>query len=293
MLKGRLGLETARVPHSDRHGLIWLSRGNLTVEDGTLLFTTAGNGALTAGTYQIPFQGLSNVLLGPGSTVSHDAMRLLARHGTGAVFVGDKGVRHYASMPFGPDDSKLARKQAAAWSSEPHRISVARKMYMMRMGEVPPQTDLNALRGIEGHRMKAIYRGLAQKYGIEWKGRKFDRNNPDADDLTNKTINHASAAVRAAAMVAVALTGTIPQLGFVHEASGNAFALDIADLFRASVMLPIAFQAVKKCEADPHLDVERTTRRLAGEVMWKEDLVPSMIDAIKEVLDVDDIDNHP
>ena len=36
MLTGRLGLETARLPHSDRHGLVALDRGNLTVEDGCL-----------------------------------------------------------------------------------------------------------------------------------------------------------------------------------------------------------------------------------------------------------------
>ena len=30
MLRGRLGLETARIPHADRHGLLWLSRGALT-----------------------------------------------------------------------------------------------------------------------------------------------------------------------------------------------------------------------------------------------------------------------
>ncbi len=38
MLRGRLGLETARIPHADRHGLLWLSRGALTVQDGTLRF---------------------------------------------------------------------------------------------------------------------------------------------------------------------------------------------------------------------------------------------------------------
>lgn len=38
MLKGRLGLETARIPHADRHGLLWLERGTLSVEDGCLRF---------------------------------------------------------------------------------------------------------------------------------------------------------------------------------------------------------------------------------------------------------------
>jgi hypothetical protein len=85
MLKGRLGLETARIPHVDRHGLLGLGRGRLTVEDGTVRFITAGDGEMKAGDYAIPFQGVSCILLGPGSTVSHDALRLLARHGTGLL----------------------------------------------------------------------------------------------------------------------------------------------------------------------------------------------------------------
>jgi CRISPR-associated protein Cas1 len=93
MLTGRLGLETARIPHIDRHGLIWLERGGLYVEDGCLRFNTAGSTTLLAGDYSIPFQTVSLILLGPGSTVSHDAFRLMARHGTGLVIVGTDGVR--------------------------------------------------------------------------------------------------------------------------------------------------------------------------------------------------------
>ena len=91
MLKGRLGLEAARIPHADRHGLLWLARGNLSVEDGTLHFRTAGSPDMAAGDYAIPFQNISFILLGPGSTVSHDVLRLLARHGTGLVAVGEDG----------------------------------------------------------------------------------------------------------------------------------------------------------------------------------------------------------
>jgi len=85
VLKGRLGLETARVPHADRHGCIWLRRGHLAVEDGTLRFITAGSDELAAGAYGVPFQTLSTILLEPGTTVSHDALRLLARHGIACV----------------------------------------------------------------------------------------------------------------------------------------------------------------------------------------------------------------
>src|SRR5262245_66386766 len=102
MLKGRLGLEGARIPQADRHGLLTLGRGQLYVQDGTLRFRTAGFDDLQAGDYALPFQTVSCVVLEPGTTVSHDALRLLARHGTGLAATGEGGIRFYASMPFGP-----------------------------------------------------------------------------------------------------------------------------------------------------------------------------------------------
>src|SRR5690625_3882535 len=136
VLKGRLGLETARVPHADRHGLLWLERGRISVEKGTLLFSTAGNDNLASGAYEIPLQQISCLLLGPGTVISHDALRLLARQQTGVLAVGSKGIRLYASsMPFGPDRSALARKQARLWSNEKTRIDIVRKMYSLRFDD--------------------------------------------------------------------------------------------------------------------------------------------------------------
>ena len=286
MLRGRLGLETARIPHADRHGLLWLSRGALAVRDGTLRFERqAGpdaDSSLEAGEYGIPFQSLSMILLGPGSTVSHDALRLLARHGTALVAVGEDGVRCYTAPPLSPDTSDLARRQMRAWGdSMGQRIIIARKMYALRLGEVLPHADLNTLRGIEGARMKRTYQNLAQRYGIRWQGRRYDRANPLAADIPNQAINHASVAVTAAAVIAVTALGAIPQLGFIHEHSGEAFALDIADLFRDTVLLPAAFQAAGDIAQNPRLNVERHTRRTAGELLRTERVIPKMIDRIK------------
>jgi len=290
-LKGRLGLETARVPHADRHGLLWLERGRLAVEDGNLVFTTAGFDDLEAGAYDIPYQQVSNILLGPGGVVSHDALRILARRDTGLLAVGSKGVRLYAtSMPFGPDSADRARQHAELWADEKTRVDVAREMYRIRLGgELPAhQRDLNSLRGIEGRRVKKVYQNLADQYGVEWNGRRYDRNDPDSNDTVNHAINHAVTAVYAAARIAVAVTGTVPELGFIHESSGHAFALDVADLFRSSTTLPIAFRAAKKVQRQPGRDIEPTARKMAGATLRDEDIIPDMIDQIKEVLDVDD-----
>lgn len=284
MLKGRLGLEQARIPHADRHGLIYLERGALSVEDGCLRFIAGGSDHLTSGDYRIPHQTISTLLLGPGSTVSHDALRLMARHGTALCAVGEDGVRLYTAPPLLPDNSALARAQMRAWAdAKGERMVVARRMYALRLGELLPHRDINVLRGIEGARMKQSYQMHAQRLGIRWAGRHYDRSDPQAADLPNQALNHAASAVEAAAAIAVTATATIPQLGFIHEDSGQSFVLDIADLFRDSVTIPTAFRAVAAMQKRPGENFERLVRRSVGERLRRETVIATMIDQIKQL----------
>jgi CRISP-associated protein Cas1 len=285
MLPGRLGLETARIPHADRHGLVHLDRGQLTVTDGCLRFSCAGGGQLDSGVYTIPYQGISLVLLGPGTMVSHDALRLLARHGTAMAAVGDNGVRCYTAPPIMPDSSALARRQVTLWSDTRRgRLLVARRMYARRLGVIMPHRDITVLRGIEGSRVRSLYGQLAKKYSVEWHGRRYDRSDPGGTDNINQAINHAASAVEGAAAIAVTATATIPQLGFIHEDSGQSWVLDIADLFRDTVTLPCAFRAMDVIQKRPSETIERIVRKLTGAAMRRDQVIPSMIDAIKALL---------
>ena len=272
---------------------MWLSRGNLWVESGTLRFRAAKSPAMEAGDYSIPFQMVSVLLLGPGTTVSHDALRLCARHGTGIIAVGEDGVRAYTAPPIVPDESALARRQVRLWTDEDERIRVARRMYAWRLGEILPHSDLNALRGMQGVRMRALYKTVAMQYGIRWERRDYKRDVSDWADLPNQAINHAATAMEAAAMIAVASVGALPQLGFIHEDSGVSFVLDIADLYRGEVTVQVAFAAVKEHERDRRVELERVTRRMAGREMRRRKLIPKMIDLIKELFDGDVRDRDP
>ena len=217
-------------------------------------------------------------------SITQDTLRLMARHGTGLVATGEDGVRFYASMPFGADDSALARRQVRAWADERgDRVAVARRMYAWRLGEVVPSTDIAVLRGIEGARVKMLYRSLAAQHGISWAGRNYDREDPEATDRVNQALNHTAVALRSAAMVAVAVTSTIPQLGFVHEDSSLSFCLDIADLFREQVAVPAAFRAVRELERLPSESLERLARREAGRALREGKIIPTMIDRIKSL----------
>lgn len=285
---GRLGLADARIPHADRHGLIWLSRGKLFVEDGALRFVCTDSDDLAAGDYAIPYQSVSLILLGPGSTVSHDALRILARHGTLLAAVGEGGVKFYTAPPIGQGRSEVARAHARLWADANERLSVARRMYAFRFGKVLPHRDITVLRGIEGSRMKEIYKLTADRFRISWHGRRYDRSNPNGADIPNQAINHAATFVECAADVAVAAVGALPPLGFIHEDSSNSFTLDIADLFRADVTIPIAFKVARRALDNPGLMLERELRREAAAEFRRAKLIPRMIDRIREVLHVDD-----
>jgi CRISPR-associated protein Cas1 len=293
LFAGRLGLAESRIPHADRHGLLWLTYGNLTVEDGTLRFRAAESEWLKAGDYAIPYQGLSLLLLGPGTTISHDSLRLLARHGTLLAAVGEGGVKFYTAPPMGAGRSDVARAHARLWADEKARLDVARRMYAFRFGRVLPHKDIAVLRGIEGARLKETYRLAAQQHGVEWNGRRYDRQNPNAADVPNQVINHAATFVESAADVAVAAVGALPPLGFIHEESSNAFTLDVADLFRAEFTLPLAFSVARRVLDNLDLLLEREVRKEAARRFHKQQLIPKMIDRIKELLHVDDRGGNP
>jgi CRISPR-associated protein Cas1 len=134
-----------------------------------------------------------------------------------------------------------------------------------------------------------MYKLMAEKHGIEWNGRHYDRANPLAADIPNQALNHAATAVQAAAAIAVQSLAALPPLGFIHEDSGQSFVLDIADLFRESTTLQIAFAAAKQVSKGSVDTIDRLVRREAAQVFRKQQVIPSMIDKIKQVLRMEEV----
>lgn len=133
--------------------------------------------------------------------------------------------------------------------------------------------------------MKEAFALWARRIGIAWRGRRYDRANPNSADIPNQALNHAASAVDAAAAIAVTATATIPQLGFIHEGAGQSFVLDIADLYRDTVTIPCAFKAARRVSEDHGQNIERTTRRLTGKVLSDEKVIPDMMDRIKALIE--------
>jgi CRISPR-associated protein Cas1 len=262
------------------------------VESGTLHFVTKGFQQWDAGDYAIPYQAVSMILLGPGSSLTHDVLRLCARHGTLIAAVGDNGLKFYSAPPQGQSHSDVARAHARIWADAAKRLDIARAMYTIRFGESFPERDIAALRGMEGGRLRETYRIIAQQYHVPWHGRHYDRQHPEDDDIPNQAINHAATFVEAAAEIAVAAVGALPPLGFIHEDASNAFVLDIADLWRATMTLPLAFSVAARFEPSVHHSIERTVRLEAARRFQGKQVIATMIDQVKELLHVDDASRH-
>lgn len=210
------------------------------------------------GTAYVPAASLGVLMLGPGTNISHRAVELLGDSGTSVIWVGEHGVRYYAHGRPLTHSSRLVVAQAELVSNTRKRLAVARTMYGMRFpGEDVSNYTMQQLRGHEGARIRTLYRRLSKQYDVPWKGREY---NPD-DFLDASPINQALSAAHVCLYgvvhsVIVAL-GCSPALGFVHVGHERSFVYDIADLYKAEMTIPIAFEVA----SDPPEDIGAETRR--------------------------------
>ncbi|MDM4762835.1 type I-E CRISPR-associated endonuclease Cas1e [Galbitalea sp. SE-J8] len=209
------------------------------------------------GTVHIPAASLGALLLGPGTSVTHQAIVLLAESGSTAVWVGEQGVRYYAHGRSLARRSRLLDAQARLVSNQSSRLAVARAMYGMRFADEEVGTlTMQQLRGREGARVRAIYRNESRRTGVPWTGRTYDPDDFAGGDVINTALTSAHQCLYGVVHAVVVALGGTPGLGFVHTGHARSFVFDIADLYKAEITIPIAFDAVA---AGPE-DIESATR---------------------------------
>lgn len=207
----------------------------------------------------VPTAALSCILLGPGTSITQPALATIARHGTTMVCVGSGGVRSYAAIQPSSLTTAWLERQVHAWADDQHRLDVATAMYQRRFRtEVPAGTTLAQLRGLEGQRVKALYRLLAQKHSISRFRRNYDPDNWNDQDPVNLALSSANTALYGTVHAAILALGCSPALGFVHSGTQHAFVYDIADLYKAQITIPLAFSL--HASAQPDRDARRAMR---------------------------------
>lgn len=247
------------------------------------------NNALTItdqrGTAHVPATTIAALLLGPGTRVTYAAMALLGDAGASVVWTGEKGIRYYAHGRPPAKSSRNAEAQAAIVSNQRRRLACAREMYEMRFGGEDVSTaSMQQLRGREGARMKRLYMEHAERTGVSWSRRSYDPTDFDAGDPINRALTSANAALYGVAHAVIVALGFVPSLGVVHNGTDRSFVYDIADLYKAEITIPSAFDAV----ADPSFDSVQQVRKRVRDSVVSSRLMERMVTDVHRLMRVDD-----
>ncbi|MFI9116972.1 type I-E CRISPR-associated endonuclease Cas1e [Streptomyces venezuelae] len=233
------------------------------------------------GVTHIPSATIGTLLLGPGTRVTHQAMSVLGETGAAVAWVGERGVRYYASGRALTRSSKLAEAQAAQWTNARSRLGVARAMYRLRFpDEDPGGLTRRELLGREGDRVKKCYRAESARTGVPWRGRKYVLGGFSAGDAVNQAITAAAQCMYGVAHAVVTSLGCSPALGFVHSGHELSFVLDIADLYKTDIGIPLAFDVAAEGEED----VGSRTRRALRDRIHETALLDRCVSDIKRLL---------
>ena len=234
----------------------------------------------------IPVGSVVCLLLEPGTRVSHAAVKLAAAVGTLLIWVGEAGVRLYASgQPGGARSDKLLY-QAKLALDDNLRLRVVRKMFELRFGEpAPARRSILQLRGIEGARVRKTYALIAKQYGVKWRGRHYDPKDWEKGDIANQCLSAATACLYGVTEAAILAAGYAPAIGFLHSGKPLSFVYDIADIVKFDTVVPVAFKITAKNPRSP----EREVRIACRDIFRSSKLLKNLIPMIEAVLAAGDI----
>lgn len=144
--------------------------------------------------------------------------------------------------------------------------------------------SLEQLRGKEGARVRAIYRREARRTGVEWHGRVYESGEWEFADSVNQALSAGNAALYGVTHAVVEALGLSAGLGFVHTGSALSFVHDVADLYKADITIPLAFEVADQNASSLATDVRVRVREAARE----RKLLPQAVKDLRALLDIDE-----
>lgn len=225
---------------------------------------------------QIPVSGIAVLHLGPGTSISAAAMTSCTRAGATVIFTGGGGVPAYSRTVPLTNSARWALAQAKLVSSETNQRKAAVILYRRQLGlELDAdETSSAVMRGLEGRAMKLKYKELARKHAI-----KDFRRDTKSEDPVNMGLNLANSLLYGCAASACFAIGINPALGVIHRGDARSLLFDLADLYKPSVSLPVAFKSAQ--DEDPLASV----RKLMRKEIHRQAMLKEMLAVLMEILE--------
>jgi CRISPR-associated protein Cas1 len=254
----------------DRISFLYLERGVLEVSGYSLVLLRTDDNVV------IPAARSLVLLIGPGVSVSHAAVRLCAAEDCLLLWCGEQAVRIYgAGNPRAKRDAIV--RQVALFLRD--RIGVARRIYRLMLDEKPnPTHSIERLMGIEGGRAKAWYMEIAARYRVRWDGRSRDMSDP-----VNTAISVANAALYGVTEAAILAMGYSPSVGFIHSGDARSFVFDVADTVKFKTVVPLAFRIV----SESNQDIEGRVRRACRDMFFADQMIDRLVNNIESIINND------
>lgn len=268
---------------SDRVTFIYIEHSKISRHDSAITVTDS------MGTIKIPVAMIGVLMLGPGTDISHRAMEIIGDTGTSVVWVGERGVRNYAHGRALAHSTKFLEKQAKLVSNSRLRLVVARKMYQMRFpNEDVSNLTMQQLRGREGARVRKVYSIYSKKFNVKWTKREYNVEDFESGSIVNQALSAGNVALYGLVYSIIVALGISPGLGFVHTGHDLSFVYDIADLYKADITIPIAFEIASQASTED--DIGRITRlRIRDEFIDKR-IMERIVKDLQYLLEIDETD---
>lgn len=221
----------------DKYPFIYLERGRLEIDDSSVKWIDCDKNII-----RLPIATINCLLLGPGSTLTHESVKVLASANCSICWVGEDSLLFYAAGYTPTSDTRNFRKQMLLSADEKKSLEVARRMFAKRFptAELEGKT-LKEMMGMEGYRVRQLYEQKASEYQVGWKGRRFTPGKFEMSDITNKVLTSVNAALYGILCSAVHSMGYSPHIGFIHSGSPLPFVYDLADLYKEELCIDLAF----------------------------------------------------
>jgi CRISPR-associated protein Cas1 len=240
---------------ADSWSYLYLEHGNIEQEDKTIAYCTE------AGRVSIPCASLMLLVLGPGTTITHAAIRSLTECGCLVQWAGQDGVRLYAHGLGETLSSARLLAQVRYWADPNLHLAVVRRMYQFRFTDhLPDEFTLEQIRGKEGVRVREAYAAASRASGVAWTGRVYQRQEWRSADPINRALSAANSCLYGVCHSAILAAGYSPALGFVHTGKMLSFVYDVADLYKTETTIPTAFAVAAEGSGDIESRVRRRLR---------------------------------
>lgn len=226
----------------DKYPFIYLERGRLEIDDSSLKWIDAEGNVV-----RLPIATLNTILLGPGTSLTHEAVKTAAAANCSICWVGEDSLLFYAAGHLPTASTRNLRHQAMLSCNKKSALEVARRMFAYRF----PDADLTGkslkeMMGMEGSRVRALYQQKAEQYGVGWKGRLYTPGKMELSDTVNQILTSTNAALYGILCSATHAMGYSPHMGFIHSGSPLPFIYDLADLYKETLCIDLAFSLTRE-----------------------------------------------